>query len=681
VVGTELTSRYNSHLVLQVLCIGIALVSAYQGVLILARMGPAQRLYAYLLLGDAAAALAGGIPLAEDPRPRQEILGAVSIFGFVLLTLLPPLLQSLGRWAMAHERLGLAAVMAGLREHFQPGFGGRQERDMIEVVRGVEGGGTDAIVAEIRARRAEASDPAIRRALEDRIILTLLYAGRWREAIEIFETAAVPTTVQLVVEVIRAYGEEGDIGRAAEMLARLEELPAAQEPALQELFARGRMLLLAFAGRPEAVTALLSPRGPLRGLSRPMRAYWIGSARLFSGDRDGARAALREAQAGSDGRIGRLARERLAQVDDPAFVTPRAMPVIASTLVERVAGASQAPAPSVRLDRVTAGMATVAFVAANIAVHLIVSLLLGPTEDSAVLVRAGANFRPAVQAGEWWRISSSTFLHVGALHLGVNMLALWNLGRLVEQLYGSVHYVVLYLLAGLGGGLATTLLGSQEFAISAGASGAVFGVLGAAIVDLWIGPRRKWGNRFRRAVLANLVFLAAANLLLLGAFPMIDQAAHVGGFVVGGLAGLALGRLRWQPVAWVLAALLSAGTVGAGALAATTPLVDTFDRVDSAAAVAGFLQASRTVDQAVDERLVEQELAKNKDVKDIQAIPAPPREGWRVLAFRYRIDDDRWLHLVYWRPRGAQAEVVRFDFPETRRKVLAPVMDRLLRQP
>jgi membrane associated rhomboid family serine protease len=669
--------------VLQILCIGIALVSAYQGVLILVRMGPTQRLYAYLLLGDAAAALAGGIPLADDPSPRQEILGAVSIFGFVLLTLLPPLLQSLGRWAMAHEHLRLAVALAGLREHLQPGFGGRQERDMIEIVRAVEAGGADAIVAEIRARRAEESDPAIRRALDDRIVLTLLYAGRWREAIEIFETAAVPTTLQLLVEVMRAYGEEGDLGRAAEMLARLEELPAAQEPALQELYARGRMLLLAFAGRPEAVTALLSPRGALRGLSRPMRAYWIGTARLFSGDREGARASLREAEAGSEGRIGRLAGVRLAQVDDASFVTPRAMPVLASLLVDRVAGASQAPAPSVRLERVGAGMipVTAALIAANVAVHLIVSLLLGPSEDSAVLVRAGANFRPAVAAGEWWRISSSTFLHVGVLHLGVNMLALWNLGRLVEQLYGSVRYLVLYLLAGLCGGLASHLFAASAFSISAGASGAVFGVLGAAIVDLWIGPRRKWGNRFRRAVLGNLVFLAAANLLLLGAFPMIDQGAHVGGFVAGGVAGMALGRLRWQPVAWALAAVLGVGTVAAGALAATTPLVETLDRLGAAPGVVdSLIQASRSVDQAVDERLLEREVANIKDVKDIQRIPAPPREGWHAVAFRYREDDELIVRLVYWRPRDAQAEVVRFSFPEQRQKVLAPVIDRMLRR-
>ena len=73
--------------------------------------------------------------------------------------------------------------------------------------------------------------------------------------------------------------------------------------------------------------------------------------------------------------------------------------------------------------------------------------------SSEVPLAWGANFGPATQDGQWWRLGSAMFLHFGLIHLAMNMLALWDAGRLVERMYGSVRFGLLYLSAGVGGNL------------------------------------------------------------------------------------------------------------------------------------------------------------------------------------------------------------------------------------
>src|SRR5262249_30368238 len=531
-------------------------------------------------------------------------------------------------------------------------------------------------------------------------------AGRWREAIDAFEAgrtaAPVPTGLQLIVEVVRAYGEHGDLDKAAELVVRLEDLPAAHEPGLAFLFARARLLFLAFAGRPQAVAALLSPRAPLAGMSPAMRAYWIGTARLFAGDRAGARAALLPATA-TDGRTGRLARERLAQVEDAALVTPRALPPPPVALADRLAEPANGAGRVFRLEGITPAVvpATFALLALNLAAYAAVSLAFGTTQDHGALIRAGANFAPAVAAGEPWRLLASTFLHWGSLHLLGNMIGLWSLGRLVEQMFGSGRVFVLYTLSGLGGAAASHLFGAG---VSVGASGAVLGILGAAIAELAFrrgAARAHPSERFRRVLLSNLLFIAAAQLAIGAAFAMIDQAAHVGGLVTGAAVGVALSparrvaaRLRPLVVALVVAA--AGATVAAGGLAAATPIPATLDRIgweqrtidgvsldlvrDWPNVMFGLgLGVTPGVSEAVDAAIFLQELKQDDEVKDVAPAPPPPeRPGWHGLAFRLTFRDEARLRLVYWRPRGADALVVRFDLPDRDRRLFQPVMDRIV---
>jgi rhomboid protease GluP len=156
-----------------------------------------------------------------------------------------------------------------------------------------------------------------------------------------------------------------------------------------------------------------------------------------------------------------------------------------------------------------------------------------------VQIAWGSNFGPYTGDGEWWRLFTSLFVHFGIPHLVLNMIALVMFGPLVERLYGSVNYLVIYLLAGLAGNLAS--ISWQPDINSAGASGAIFGILGALLA-----AQLRAGDTFPVDILrpiqsSTLVFLAL-SLYAGFRYKGIDNAAHLGGAAAGFLLGLAAAR-------------------------------------------------------------------------------------------------------------------------------------------
>jgi membrane associated rhomboid family serine protease len=145
------------------------------------------------------------------------------------------------------------------------------------------------------------------------------------------------------------------------------------------------------------------------------------------------------------------------------------------------------------------------------------------------LVEAGLVYAPAVAAGEWWRIFTSAFLHLGLLHLALNMYGLYLFGPIVEQMYGHVEYFVAYMLCAAGGSVLTILAAPQSGA--AGASGAIFGLLGMAFVV----SRRHHVmlDRRTRAILSQVGTLLVINLFLTFSLRGISWTGHVGGLAVG----------------------------------------------------------------------------------------------------------------------------------------------------
>lgn len=142
----------------------------------------------------------------------------------------------------------------------------------------------------------------------------------------------------------------------------------------------------------------------------------------------------------------------------------------------------------------------------------------------------------AVAQGEWWRIFTSAFFHLGPIHLAFNMYVLYLYGSIVEHMYGSVEYAAIYLLAAAGGSVLTILVDPVQFA--AGASGALFGIIGL----LFVVSRRHHAvlGREARSMMAGigtyLIFLLVFTFLV----PGISWTGHLGGLVVGAALGFFL---------------------------------------------------------------------------------------------------------------------------------------------
>jgi len=174
---------------------------------------------------------------------------------------------------------------------------------------------------------------------------------------------------------------------------------------------------------------------------------------------------------------------------------------------------------------------------AVIAVVFVVDLATG-----LELTQLGADQRDLVLAGQWWRPLTSMFLHGGFAHVLLNSWALYQLGSLFEVLLGSRALLSVFLVTGLAGSAASLWWSNHP---SVGASGAIFGLMGALITFLI--SRRKMLTPAAKGLLGQLVFWAGINVYFGLSMPQIDNAAHFGGCAAGLLLGLALKPRQLPP--------------------------------------------------------------------------------------------------------------------------------------
>jgi rhomboid protease GluP len=188
----------------------------------------------------------------------------------------------------------------------------------------------------------------------------------------------------------------------------------------------------------------------------------------------------------------------------------------------------------------------------NVAIFLAMALLADDffSPSTEMMIQWGANFGPKTMRGEWWRLLTCAFLHFNVLHVGFNMWVLWDVGRLVERMVGNAGFVVLYLVAAIFGSIVS--LAWNATVVSAGASGAVFGVCGGLLGFLILG-RDSIPRPVLKSLSASMLTFLGYNILF-GLRPGIDMAAHAGGLAAGSVCGLVMsqplqppsGLIRWR---------------------------------------------------------------------------------------------------------------------------------------
>lgn len=182
---------------------------------------------------------------------------------------------------------------------------------------------------------------------------------------------------------------------------------------------------------------------------------------------------------------------------------------------------------NINFERLSQAKVTSGLMIINIIVFVLMTLN-GGSESIENLIRFGANSKILVAHGEWWRLFTASFIHIGFFHILFNMYFFYSLGPVFERLFGSMNFLIIYLIAGIFGNLLSFAFGSP-YTVSAGASTSLYGMLGLAI-GLMATYRddeiiRSFGASFISVVVINVIYSLLA--------PGVGIYGHLGGFVAG----------------------------------------------------------------------------------------------------------------------------------------------------
>ena len=182
---------------------------------------------------------------------------------------------------------------------------------------------------------------------------------------------------------------------------------------------------------------------------------------------------------------------------------------------------------NINFERLSQAKVTSGLMIINIIVFIMMTLS-GGSENIENLIRFGANSKILVAEGEWWRLFTASFIHIGFFHILFNMYFFYSLGPVFERLFGSMNFLIIYLIAGIFGNLLSFAFGSP-YTVSAGASTSLYGMLGLAI-GLMATYRddeiiRSFGASFISVVVINVFYSLLA--------PGVGIYGHLGGFVAG----------------------------------------------------------------------------------------------------------------------------------------------------
>jgi len=200
-----------------------------------------------------------------------------------------------------------------------------------------------------------------------------------------------------------------------------------------------------------------------------------------------------------------------------------------------------------------------ALIALNVAMFVVAGLAAGSlTRTSGGVFERFVTWGPLVADGEWWRLVTGAFLHSGPLHLLMNMFLLWLLAKELEGALGHLNFLLCYVVSVLGGGLGVMLLSPD--APTLGASGGVFGLMGALVVLQLRARQNPWNT--------GLGGLVAINLVITFTLPGISVGGHVGGLVAGAVAGAVVQPRSWpQTTAGIRTGFLTLFGLAVAALA------------------------------------------------------------------------------------------------------------------
>jgi membrane associated rhomboid family serine protease len=374
---------------------------------------------------------------------------------------------------------------------------------------------------------------------------------QFQDAVEFYEqvydwcTLSSVTLARLLAA--RAYAETGDVQRALRCLHFVALSPRTVGPLESQLWA-ARISVAALAGDAEELERLrqareYKPRIFRRHAARFV-AYWRGRCALVRGEQAEAVKQLTRAYALTHPR-NKPWRDAIMQylqqaevLSSPPTTIPAQSP--AYTIAQQGLRYSEQQTAAWRALMYMGRPApvTLTLLLVFLIVYLVDAIVFSGRLNRPLWEWAG-NIPEAIRHGDWWRPITAQFLHANWLHLGMNGLALWLFGSAVEKTMGRWRFLVIFMVAGSLGNFMSAW--RSHYDVSIGASGGVFGVIGAFGVAAYHLNVPIYTD-VRRRLLMLIILMVAADLTISGLEPQVDNLAHVGGLGVGVLLALLLRR-------------------------------------------------------------------------------------------------------------------------------------------
>ncbi|MEM6751455.1 MAG: rhomboid family intramembrane serine protease [Cyanobacteria bacterium P01_C01_bin.38] len=332
---------------------------------------------------------------------------------------------------------------------------------------------------------------------------------------------------------LRCLGETGDLNGLLEAWQQFKLNIGKIDPERRNF---ARMLVLAFCGEKEQVEKLFDDS--LTIYPATVKEFWLATAQQAMGNQD-ARELLLNLSNSKDIRIRKAVKWRLSRgyVIASSELTEQSQQVINQIITEikqeaRYKGKS-------KIQRRRQPNATYLIIGLNLAVFAL-EIRFGGSTNIYTLYNLGALVPRQVLAGDWWRLFTATFLHLGWLHLITNMLGLYFFGRFVEFILGIKQYLFVYLMTGIGSMLAVTwmsILGYSQAQFIVGASGAVMGLVGVSIAIFlrdWLKDKVSIASQNLRKFLLIILLQTIFDLTT----PQISFIGHISGAIIGFLVGM-----------------------------------------------------------------------------------------------------------------------------------------------
>lgn len=443
---------------------------------------------------------------------------------WLLLVLVPGLIGRVYTQRFLQQQYSAAYRLAKIIGWLHPADGWREQPEIIHALELAQKGEFTPAVEALKRLQGVKSLMGLAAAAN-------LYriTNQWEELLAWHERnlQEIERHPQLLPVLLRARGETGDLRGLVELYERHKE----QIRKLMPLTSRDscRLMLFAFCGERAAAGTLMA--GSLAILPPATRKFWLATAAMGAGVPESAKRQYEELLPEADPPMRMAIERRLSRI----MVLPEPLDESARSIVED-AGRDQG-----HDERFGAQRSFFSKQARATQILIVINLLVFAAEvqqgggtNLDTLYRMGALYGPAVLAGEWWRLFASLFLHLGVLHLAMNMLALAVLGPFVEYALGFGRYVLVYLLCGVGSMGMVILLrfGPNGQQIAVGASGCIMGLVGATGALMLRGWLREKALSAKRR-LAVVVVIVAMQTSFDAVVPQVSMTAHLSGVIIG----------------------------------------------------------------------------------------------------------------------------------------------------